>query len=163
VRPGICRRLVAGVALVHEGHLNRIASRFLDPFGQGQDLRPVLLVRRSDQHGQQLPQVYPLLGAPSSPCGACAHRSQLAHYFRGSTEPHGCPEWLPAAVAVGPRSRAPAYAGREPCPQTRQPAASAALAGRPCAMAAGHGPPCATASRRALRSATLGMKVHSRL
>ncbi len=50
-------RLIAGVALVDQGHCDGIAHRLLDLCGQRTDMRPALLVARCDQDRQQLPGV----------------------------------------------------------------------------------------------------------
>ena len=54
VRRGVGRRLLAGVALVDEGELDRRAGGVLEGGGELPDLGPVLLVRRRDVRRQQV-------------------------------------------------------------------------------------------------------------
>lgn len=54
MRLSVRARLIAGLALVHEGGFDRVPGRLLDPFGQRTNLRPVLLVGGSDQDRQHL-------------------------------------------------------------------------------------------------------------
>ena len=56
LRLSISRRLFTRLALVHKCHFDRLAGHLLDLLGQRRDLRPVLLVGRCDQDGQQLTQ-----------------------------------------------------------------------------------------------------------
>jgi len=46
----------AGVALVHQGHLHRLAGGLLHRRGQRRDLRPIPLTGRRDHERQQVPQ-----------------------------------------------------------------------------------------------------------
>jgi len=48
--------LIAGVALVHKGHLHRLAGYLLDLFRQLRDLGPVLFIGGGDIQRQQMAQ-----------------------------------------------------------------------------------------------------------
>lgn len=50
-----CRN-IARIGLIHESQFNRLAGHVLDCLSQRADLRPILLVRRSHQEGEQVTQ-----------------------------------------------------------------------------------------------------------
>ena len=46
--------VIAGIGLVHKGHLDRLACDLLHGLGERGDLHPILLVGRCDMQSQQV-------------------------------------------------------------------------------------------------------------
>ena len=93
---GRSRRLVARVALVHEGYLDRVAGDLLNLGGQHLNLRPLLLIGGRDKSSQQLPQringqmhlralplLVPIVARPGSAFGCGLHRPGIKDRRRG--------------------------------------------------------------------------------